>query len=145
MVVVTRMTTSIQIDIGGIDFIAELLEKEAPETCRAIREALPIEGKVIQARWSGEAVWFPMNALGIEVIQENATSHPSRGDILYYPGGKSEKEMLIPYGSALFSSKVGQLQGNHFATVVEGANRLDEMGNKVLWDGAQNIRIELAV
>lgn len=143
MVVVTRMTTSIQIDIGGIDFIAELLEKEAPETCRAIREALPIEGKVIQARWSGEAVWFPMNALGIEVIQENATSHPSRGDILYYPGGKSEKEMLIPYGSALFSSKVGQLQGNHFANVVEGANRLDEMGNKVLWDGAQNIRIEL--
>ena len=97
MVVVTRMTTRIQIDIGGIDFIAELLEEEAPETCRAICESLPIEGKVIQARWSGEAVWFPMNALGIEVIQENATSHPSRGDILYYPGGKSEKEMLIPF------------------------------------------------
>ena len=137
------MTTRIKIDIGGIDFIAELLEEEAPETCRAILEALPIEGKVIQARWSGEAVWFPMDPLGIEVVQENATSYPSRGDLLYYPGGKSEKEMLIPYGSAWFSSKVGQLQGNHFATIVEGANKLREMGNKVLWDGAQKIKIGL--
>ena len=143
MIVLTRMTTRILIDIGGMDFIAELLEEEAPETCRAILEALPIKGKVIQARWSGEAVWFPMDALGIEVVQENATCHPSRGDLLYYPGGISEKEMLIPYGSALFSSKVGQLQGNHFATIVEGTDRLGEMGNKVLWDGAQNIRIEL--
>jgi hypothetical protein len=52
--------------------------------------------------------------------------------------------MLIPYGSALFCSKVGQLRGNHFATIVEGADGLREMGDKVLFEGAQEIVIEEA-
>ena len=136
------MSRKLRIVIGGIPFVAEILEEEAPRTCEAFLAAMPIEGRVIQARWSGEAVWFPMDDLGIDVEQENATCHPSRGDLLYYPGGFSEKEMLIPYGSVCFSSRVGQLQGNHFATIVDGAERLGEMGRRVLWEGSQKIRIE---
>jgi hypothetical protein len=138
------MTRKLRITIGGITFIAELLEDEAPETCEAFLNTVPIRGRAIQARWSGEAVWLPMDEWGIEVPFENHTSHPSRGDLLYYPGGISEKEMLIPYGSAIFASRVGQLQGNHFTTIVEGADRLREMGKKVLWEGAQEIVIEEA-
>jgi len=131
----------LRLEIGGIEFKAKLLE-EAPRTCEAILAALPIEGEVIQARWSGEAAWLPMDQWGIDVPLENHTSHPSRGDLLYYPGGVSEREMLITYGSALFSSRVGQLQGNHFATIVEGSDMLAEMGRRVLWEGAQRILIE---
>lgn len=138
------MAKRLSMTIGGIPFAAELLEEEAPETCRAFLRALPIRGRVIQARWSGEAAWLPMDEWGIEVPPENHTSHPSRGDLLYYPGGISEKEMLIPYGSAFFGSKVGQLRGNHFATIVEGADGLLEMGDKVLFEGAQEIVIEEA-
>ena len=131
----------LRLEIGGIEFRARLLE-EAPRTCEAILAALPIEDEVIQARWSGEAAWLPMDPWGIDVPLENHTSHPSRGDILYYPGGVSEREMLITYGSALFSSRVGQLQGNHFATIVEGSDMLAEMGRRVLWEGAQRILFE---
>jgi hypothetical protein len=131
----------LRLEIGGIEFKARLLE-EAPRTCEAILAALPIEGEVIQARWSGEAAWLPMDQWGIDVPLENHTSHPSRGDLLYYPGGVSEREMLITYGSALFNSRVGQLQGNHFATIVEGSENLAEMGRRVLWEGAQRILIE---
>lgn len=138
------MAKRLSITIGGIPFAAELLEEEAPETCRAFLRALPIRGRVIQARWSGEAAWLPMDEWGIEVPLENHTSHPSRGDLLYYPGGISEKEMLIPYGSVFFGSKVGQLLGNHFATIVDGADGLREMGDKVLFEGAQEIVIEEA-
>ena len=35
---------------------------------------------------------------------------------------------------------MGQLAGNHFLTVVEGAEQLHEMGRTVLWKGAQWIR-----
>jgi hypothetical protein len=137
------MSKRLRINIGGINMIALLLEEEAPKTCKALVAVLPIEGKAIQARWSGEAAWLPVNEYGIEAPFENHTSHPSRGDLLYYPGGISEKEILIPYGSTLFSSRVGQLQGNHFATIVEGAEHLGKMGERVLRDGAQDIKIEL--
>ena len=135
---------SIVLKIGGQRFAARLLEAEAPRTCEAFLSRLPIEGKVIHARWSGESVWFPMDPVGIDASAENQTCHPSRGDLLYYPGGVSEKELLIPYGSAVFSSKVGLLQGNHFAVITEGQEWLAEMGKKVLWEGAQKIRIEEA-
>jgi hypothetical protein len=135
--------TGIVLKISGQRFGARLLESEAPRTCEAFLTRLPIEGRVIHARWSGESVWFPMDPVGIDVPAENQTCHPSRGDLLYYPGGVSEKELLIPYGSAVFSSKVGLLQGNHFANITEGLYKLPEMGRKVLWEGAQKIRIEL--
>lgn len=83
-----------------------------------------------------------MDPYGVEAPLENQTSHPSKGELLYYPGGVSEKEILIPYGSACFASKVGQLPGSHFATIVEGAEWLAEVGEKTLWEGAQEITIE---
>jgi hypothetical protein len=132
----------IRITIGKIEFIAKMHLDRAPETCRLLLEKMPITGKVIQARWSGEAAWLQMDPYGIEAPQENATSYPGQGQILYYPGGVSEKEILIPYGSACFASKFGLLPGNHFATVIEGNQLLEIMGEKVLWGGAQSIRIE---
>jgi len=132
----------IKITIGKFEFNAKMHLDEAPETCRLLLEKMPIKGKVTQARWSGEAAWLQMDPYGIEAPQENATSYPGPGQILYYPGGVSEKEILITYGSACFASKFGLLPGNHFATVIEGNELLEIMGEKVLWDGAQSIRIE---
>ncbi len=134
----------IKVTIAGSVFKAELHYDRAPETCRRLAEKMPITGKAIQARWSGEAAWLQMDPYQVEAPQENATSYPGPGQLLYYPGGVSEKEILIPYGSACFASKFGLLPGNHFATIVTGNDRLPEMGEKVLWEGAQDIRIELA-
>jgi hypothetical protein len=60
-------------------------------------------------RWSGGAVWIPLGDLDLGLGYENHTSHPSRGDILLYPGGISETEILFPYGSTYFASKMGRL------------------------------------
>ena len=100
---------------------------------------LPLKTKLIQARWSGEAAWIPMGGLELGVGYENPTSHPAPGHLLLYPGGVSETEILFPYGATLFASKAGQLAGNHFATIVEGVERLHELGELVLLKGAQEI------
>jgi hypothetical protein len=75
---------------------------------------------------------------------ENATSYPAPGEILFYPGGYSETEILVPYGPTRFASKLGQLAGNHFLTVIESREQLREMGRLVLWEGAQDIVFEPA-
>jgi hypothetical protein len=61
---------------------------------------------------------------------------------LLYPGGYSETEILFPYGNTCFASKLGQLAGNHFLTIVTGNEQLRELGRLVLWEGAQDIVFE---
>jgi hypothetical protein len=130
------------IQVGDLRFTARFEERAAPVTCSAFRGLLPFSNRLIQTRWSGEAAWVPLGSLDLGVFAENATSHPSRGDILFYSLGASETELLFPYGSCCFSSKVGQLAGNHFLTLTAGLELLPELGRRVLWEGAQPIRVE---
>ena len=130
---------TLSIQAGPFSFVAKLELKLAPKTCEAFRRLLPFENQVIHSRWSGEAVWIPLGDLDTGVGFENATGHPSRGDILLYPGGFSETEILFAYGSSRFASKMGELAGNHFLTVVSGSEHLMDLGTLVLWRGAQPI------
>jgi len=132
----------LRITAGKYTFKARLEEEKAPKTCAAIRAMLPFRSKLVHVRWSGEATWVPMGAQRLDVDFENQTSHPAPGQVLVYPGGISEMEILFPYGSTLFASKVGQLAGNHFATVVEGNENLAEVGRLTLWEGALDFAID---
>ncbi len=132
----------LRITVGPFVYTARMESENAPLTCAAFEKLLPFRQKIIHARWSGEACWIPLGDFKLGVDYENHTSHPSRGDILFYPGGLSETEILFPYGSSQFAAKVGQLAANHFLTVVEGQEQLAEMGRLVLWQGAQDIVFE---
>jgi hypothetical protein len=129
----------LQITSGDFSFAARLEEQTAPQTVAAFRRLLPLDSKIIQARWSGQSAWIPMGDLDVGIGPENATSYPAAGELLLYPGGVSETELLFPYGHTCFASKAGQLAGNHFATILDGAERLQELGELVLWHGAQDI------
>ena len=132
------------ITAGPFVFTARMEQAAAPNTCAAFSGLLPFRNKIIHVRWSGEAVWVPLGDLNLGLDYENHTSHPSRGDILLYPGGISETEILFPYGSTCFASKMGQLAGNHFLTIEDGHEQLAELGRMVLWEGAQDILFEKA-
>jgi len=133
----------LRITVGDFEFGARLEEEKAPNTVAALRRLLPLQSKLVQARWSGEAAWVPLGwELELGIGPENATSYPGPGELLLYPGGLSEVEILFPYGATLFASKMGQLAGNHFATIETGRERLPELGNAVLWDGALELRIQ---
>jgi hypothetical protein len=136
--------SNVLIRVGPLRFTARFEEAAAPLTCAAFRTLMPFSERLIQTRWSGEAAWVPMGDLELKLPMENATSHPSRGDILLYPRGTSETELIFAYGSCRFSSKVGQLAGNHFLTLISGHELLTELGRLVLWEGAQPITIEAA-
>lgn len=132
----------LRVTVGSFVFTARLEEDAAPKTCAAFLDLLPFRNKLIQARWSGESAWIPLGDFAVGVGTENATSYPAPGEILLYPGGYSETEILFPYGATCFASKLGQLAGNHFLTIVVGGERLKELGRTVLWEGAQEIAFD---
>jgi len=132
---------SLRITIGDLHCTARWVDG-APRTVAAIRALLPLDARLIHVRWSGEGTWVPFGDAHLDLPAERATSHPAPGDLIIYPGGLSECEILLAYGAVDFSSKVGQLAGNHFATITDGREHLPEIGRRCLWEGAQPLRIE---
>jgi len=129
--------TDLLLNAGPFQFIGRLETADAPLTCQAVLSALPLSGHLLHVRWSGEATWVPFGARSLGVPAENATSHPLPGQVLLYPGGVSEMEILLPYGPTHFASKAGVLAGNHFLTLTSGLEQLKELGRLTLWKGAQ--------
>src|SRR5215210_1624116 len=132
-----RRMADLSIQVGDLNFSARW-EPDAPETISAIRELLPMRSKLIHCRWSGEGCWIPFGDQKLAVGFENQTSHPAPGDVIVYTGDISEGEILIAYGAVDFSSRLGQLAGNHFATITgpgdhdDMREQLREMGRRAL-------------
>jgi hypothetical protein len=136
--------SDLRIIAGPFTFPARFEAALAPKTCEIFRKLLPYSERVIHVRWSGEAVWIPLGDTDFKIPAENQTSYPAPGQIIVYPGGISETEILLAYGGVHFASKVGQLAGNHFITITGNLDDLPKLGKKVLWEGAQAFRIEAA-
>jgi hypothetical protein len=131
--------SDIRITAGPFTFAARFERDAAPQTYAWFERVLPYRERIIHVRWSGEACWIPLGALNPGIGYENATSYPAPGQILFYPGGVSETEILLTYGACQFASKAGQLAGNPFLTIVEGLENLRPLGELTLWHGAQDI------
>jgi hypothetical protein len=135
--------TILRIKAGPYEFEAQAENERAPHTCAKFLHMLPYRQQIIHVRWSGEGCWIPLGDFNFGLGYENHTSHPAPGEFILYPGGISETEILLAYGAVAFSSKVGQLAGNHFLTITEGRENLPELGKLCLWKGAQDILFEL--
>jgi hypothetical protein len=138
------MSTHVAISVGNrFHFVARMEDAAAPSTCAAFRRLLPYTQRLVHCRWSGEGCWIPLGAFQLGVGAENATSTPAPGELLWYPGGISQTELLFPYGSVTFACSAGPLVGNHFLTIVDGSDRLANLGRCVLYEGAKEITFDL--
>lgn len=136
--------TKLLVTAGPFQFDAKLEVDAAPKTSAAFLQHIPFVSKLVHVRWSGEGIWMPLGDFDFGIGYENHTSYPAPGQMILYPGGISETEILLAYGGVHFSSKMGQLAGNHFITLTSGLENLYQLGRKVLWEGVQDVRIELA-
>ena len=136
--------SDIKITAGPYSFLARFETASSPKTCAKFKALLPYRQRIIHVRWSGEACWIPLGDLDLGLGYENATSHPAPGEIILYPGGVSETEILLAYGAVCFASKAGQLAGNHFLTIIGGRENLRPLGERTLWHGAQDIEFAAA-
>ena len=105
---------------GGI-VRAVLLWDAAPETCRAVVDALPLSVTVSHSRWSGREINFPI-ALGAGgPDRENDTTTVNLGDVIYWreweKGAKASEALAVYYGAEVTRDHRGYLPVNVFARV----------------------------
>lgn len=138
----------LDIEIGDRTFTATLLPEEAPESVDALRQLLPLEETVKHVRWSGYAIYVENpggDATDLTGLpRENFCIHPSRSDVLLYPGYESTSEILIACGSTSFRSPAGELAGNHVASLDASRTELSDLEVDVLENGTQEISIREA-
>ncbi|GAA4058812.1 DUF3830 family protein [Actinomadura miaoliensis] len=147
---------TITLERRGVSCVAELLEKDAPRTCEAVWNALPLAGPAYHAKYARNEVYTMVERFAHEEVGlENPTVTPIPGDVVYFsfPGGmldrgfKEEKgieglpgviDLAIFYGrnNLLLNGDVGWVPGNVYATIVEGLDRMAEACNDVWRAGA---------
>ena len=135
------------VSIGSSIFPASVEAATASASCRALMQLLPYNGTVLHARWSGEAIWSPLQTTWPAeslLPEENAVAEPRPGQLLLYAGQDSEPEILIPYGETRFASRFGGLRGNPVLTIVERLDELARVGRSILENGAGTLRIAIA-
>jgi len=132
--------SDVEILIGGRRFVARLEFATAPRACALFTARLPYAAQLIHGRWSGEACWIPTGDPPSDLTGDATTDAPRPGQVLYYGGGLSEPEILVPYGETRFACRAGRLAGSHFLTITGGLDRLQAAGREIHLGGGQPIR-----
>ncbi len=93
--------TKLRISVPGKRFetTTTLLEDEAPKTCRAITNGLPIQAKLLHAAMSGQVAALEMRGKRIVRIEpENSVYSTVPGDLLYWYSYWGDGERLKDLG-----------------------------------------------
>jgi hypothetical protein len=136
--------------------VATLLEDEAPRTCNAVWEALPIEGDTYHAKWAGRELYTLVPSFPVGPGEENATITPIPGDVLYFDVSpdtidlpialrrqhpKGLVDLAVFYGrNNLLLGPAGFMPGNLFATITEGLPEYAKACNELFREGMANER-----
>ena len=126
----------VKLEKRNVTCIAELLEEDAPLTCQAVWDALPMGSHAYHAKYASNEVYFLVPPFAPEEVgRENATVMPIPRDICYFYVPKGSKvppdmkeqgrktglvDIAVFYGRDNYlHAPDGHFPGNVFATIVE--------------------------
>jgi Protein of unknown function (DUF3830) len=154
----------ITLEKRDISCIARLLDDEAPRTCEAVWNALPLAGDAFHAKYARNEVYAMVPRFAQEPIgPENTTVTPIPGDVMYFDfaagmldrayrehvgidGMPGVVDLAIFYGrnNLLINGDQGWVPGNVFASIVEGLPEMAAACQDVWMGGARGETLTFA-
>jgi len=134
----------------GVSVEAEMFESEAPKTCQAVWDVLPLEEEGVHAIYSGSEIAYFLSR-DIVIQPENQTSRVLPGDICYYrlePGLMQEwpdgiTELCWFYGrDGRPNMPDGPVAINLFARMIGNTTDFFEVCYRIRREGVKPLRIE---
>lgn len=136
----------------GVSAEAQLLRREAPETCEAISRRLPLSGLSHHAIYSGsECVLLLPEVMKVE--PENATTKVTRGEIAFtwmaagsHFGVTDEFAEICWFYDLDAEPRMweGPVPVSIFARIIEPANGFYEVCRRMRREGVKLLKLELA-
>jgi hypothetical protein len=146
--------------------VAELLEAQAPRTCRAVWDALPQGGDAFHGKYARNEVYTLVEDFAPEPPgRENTTVTPIPGDVcaFWFTGQElgsashgyseerrpAEDRMIVDLAlfyernNLLLNPDVGWVPGNVFATIVEGLDEIAAASADLWLHGSAGERLTL--
>jgi len=151
----------ITLEKRDVSCVARLLDAEAPRTCAAVWDALPLGGDVFHAKYARNEVYTMVPRFAPEPPGlENTTVTPIPGDVMYFDFAAgvldhSFKEtvgvsdlpgvvdLAVFYGrnNLLLNADIGWVVGNVWATIVENLDEMAEACHDVWRSGSVGERL----
>ena len=136
----------------GVSAVADLLDEQAPETCRIIWEHLPLEGRTVHGMYSGPEVFIRADHLP-PAPPENQIHRALPGDVGFWfqeagryassPHAVAEIVFIYARGAAIMGPDGQPTWVNMFAQIrPEGADAFYAAARKVRAEGPRTLRIE---
>lgn len=143
---------------------ARLLEGEAPRTCAAVWDALPLAGDAFHAKYARNEVYAMVPRFTADPVgPENSTVTPIPGDVMYFDfaagmldrgyreqvgveGLPGVVDLAIFYGrnNLLLNADIGWVVGNVWASIVDGLDEMADACNDVWLNGCAGERLSYA-
>jgi hypothetical protein len=163
---VSRFIT-ITLQTRGVTARARMLDEEAPRTCAAVWDALPLSGQVFHGKYARNEIYTLLPAFAErDPGRENTTITPIPGDVCWFGftgdelgnpayGYEQQDEtraqrdivdLAVFYGrnNLLINGDVGWVPGNVFATITEGLPELAAACQDVWMGGARGETLAFA-
>lgn len=154
----------ITLEKRDVSCTARLLEDEAPRTCAAVWDALPLAGDAFHAKYARNEVYAMVPRFAADPVgPENTTVTPIPGDVMYFDfaagmldrgyreqvgveGLPGVVDLAIFYGrnNLLLNADIGWVVGNVWASIVDGLDEMADACNDVWLNGCAGERLSYA-
>ncbi|BCJ30722.1 DUF3830 family protein [Actinocatenispora sera] len=148
----------------GAVCVARLLDAEAPATCAAVWDALPVDGPAYHAKYARNEIYALLPALATSPPMEHPTVTPLPGDVCFFAfegteigspaygydagsaahGGPQVIDLALFYGrnNLLINGDRGFVPGSVFATVEQGLPAMAEAAQDMWLRGVEGERLQ---
>lgn len=137
---------TITLELDGVSIPVRLLHEEAPTTCDAIAQQLPVAGNALHDIWSGRVIFLPLDS-SLTIPIENPTMYVVPGDVFFFQRPE-HLDRGRPYGY-LSLAEIGIVYGrdsqpcgprgpkvvNLFGHIDESIEGLAELCDEMIWTG----------
>jgi hypothetical protein len=148
--------TKVQITLGTVDAMAELEERDAPQTTRWLKGILPIERQAMHSMENGREVYAVLDD-SERVADENQTIYQTVGDLFVYykpaifvePEWPRDVRDFLVIGfvyerDSAIRGMSGPLATNLVGRITEGLDALAHEAPRMRREGMGKIKISLA-